>query len=426
MKIHLSTILVFCILLNSSCKNDENSVLREISFNGRKITEINLDKIPSEVRELNLSEIFSDFQTIALETKPECVIGNTKIKFSKDFIFVGTQNFPGASRLYRFSKDGSFINEYGKEGRGPGEHTGYVPAKVIPIEKDSLILANWQGSNDNSQIFSFSGSFKGEVVPPMDLLGDIYEWSDNVWFSFGNCTGRPEYQRDSCKLIFYDNDGRILKIIPRLKYPKIKTDDFTPFGWFNSIYRYNNHWKTYIPGIDTIFKIVDKTLVPTAILLRGKNGMPHNSTLAPEQLPGKSELRILAETENNLFIQKQIVKSAKVNQYKPGKWSVSVMPEYQLIIIDKKSGKGRYVKLKDDTFQFLPDELINSRLEWTDNPQIFVAVQAMAYLKVLNETKPADVITKEAMRHRDKLKGITENSNPIILTFSLKNRIRID
>jgi hypothetical protein len=426
MKLNLTIILTICILLNYSCKETKNSVLRDISFHGRKITEINLDNIPSEVREFKLSELFSDFQAIPLETRPECVIGNTKIKFSKDFIFVGTQNFPRASKLYRFSKNGSFINEYGKEGRGPGEHQGYMPAKVIPLEEDTLLLANWLGSNDNSQIFSLNGSVRGEVIQPLYLLGDIYEWSDNEWFSFGNCAGRPEFQRDSCKIIFYNNDGKILKIIPRLKYPNIKIEDFTPSGGFNSIYRYKNQWKTFIPGIDTIFKIVDKTLVPTEILIRGKNGMPYNSILAPDQLPGKFDLQILAETENNIFIQKHVIKSAETNQYKPGKWSVSIMPDYQLIIIDKISRKATYVKLKDDTFQFLSDDILTFRLEWTDNPRVFISVQATDYLKSIKDAKPVDGPSKEALRLKEELKGITENSNPVILTFFLKERIRID
>jgi len=426
MKFNFPAVFTICILITSSCKDTENSVLSDISFHGRKITVINLDNIPSEVQEYKLSELFSDFQTIPLETRQECVIGNTKINFSKDFIFVGTQNFPGASKLYRFSKNGEFINEYGKEGRGPGEHEGYLPSQVIPFEEDSLLLVNWQGNDDNSQLFSFNGSFKGEVVLPMELLSDIYNWSDEEWFSFGNCAGRPEFQRDSCKLVFFNDQGKILKIIPRLKYPNTRTDDFTPYGGLNSIYRFNNQWKIYIPGVDTIFKLVDKNLIPTEILIRGKNGMPYNSIIAPEELTDKFDLKILAETNNNLLIQKHIIKSAETNQYKPGKWSVRIVPEYQMIIIDKKSNKATYAKLTDDIFQFLSDEFLKFRLEWTDNHRVYISVQAMDYLKAIKESESVDSITKEALIHRNKLKGITENSNPIILTFSLKERIRID
>ncbi len=426
MKFNLPLLLTICILLCYSCKDTENAVLDEIPFQGRTITEINLDNIPPEVREYKLSELFSDFQTIPLETRPECMIGNTEIKFSKDFIFVGTQNVPGASKLYRFSKNGSFINEYGNEGRGPGEHTDYMPALVTPIEEDSLLLASWRGSNENSQIFSFNGSFKGEVVQPIALLGNIYQWSNDEWFSIGNCSGRPVYQRDSCKIIFYNNDGKILKIIPRLEYPNSKTDDYIPSGGSPSMYRYNNEWKTCIPGIDTIFKIIDKTLIPTEILNRGKNGIPYNTTMAPEQLPGKFDLVILAETENNIFIKKNVVQSAEINQYKPGQWGSIITNESQLIIIDKKSRKGTYAKLIDDTFQFLPDDFLFSRLQWTANPRVFISIQAMDYLKALKEPKPIDGLTKEALGYREILKGITENSNPIILTFSLKDRIRID
>lgn len=426
MKFNLPLLLTICVILCCSCEENENAVLRDIPFQGRTITEINLDNISPEVREYKLSELFSGFQAIPLETRPECMIGNTEIKFSKNFIFVGTQNVPGASKLYRFSKNGSFINEYGNEGRGPGEHTDYLPAQVTPIEEDSLLLAFWEGSNENSQIFSFNGSFKGEVVHPVSLLSNIYQWSNDEWFGIGHCSGRPVYQRDSCKIIFFNNDGKILKIIPRLEYPNVKTDGYMPIGGSPSIYRYNNQWKTYIPGIDTIFKIVDKTLIPTEILNRGKKGMPYNTIMAPEQLPGKFYLEILAETENNIFIKKEVIQSAEVHQYGPGQWGSIITNEDQLIIIDKKSGKATYAKLIDDTFQFLPDDFLFSSLQWTDNPRVFISIQAINYLQAIKEPKPVDGLTKEALEHREKLKGITENSNPIILTFFIKDRIRID
>ncbi len=136
--------------------------------------------------------------------------------------------------------------------------------------------------------------------------------------------------------------------------------------------------------------------------------------------------KILAETDYNLFMQKQIIKSVKTNQYKPGKWSVSIVPEYQLIIIDKKTRKGTYAKLTDDIFHFLSDEFLNYRLEWAENHRVNISVQAIDYLKAIKESKSVESATKEAMIHRDKLKGVTENSNPIILTFTLNDRIRIN
>lgn len=426
MKSILPASLTILILLASSCKENENSILRDVPYNGTKLTEINLDNIPPEVKEYKLSELFSDFQTIPLETKAECVIGNTKIQFSKDFIFVGTQNFPGAAKLYRFSKDGRFINEIGKEGRGPGEHQGYMPPHLIVFEKDSLMLVNWEGAEENAQFFSFRGAFSGEVVSPMELLSDIYYWSDNEWFCFGNCAGKPEFQRDSCKLVFFNNQGKILKIIPRLKYPDAKTEDYSPYGSQESIYRFNNQLKVYTAGIDTIFKLADRRLVPTEILNRGKNGMPYNSVMAPEQLAGKFDLSILAETENNLILQKHIIKSAKTKQYKPGKWSVLIVPEYQLIIIDKKSRNATYAKLKDDVFQFLPDDFLNRNPEWGDDRSVTISLQAMYYQKIIKESVSADSLSGEAVIHRNKLKEITENSNPVILTFKLKDKIRIN
>jgi len=417
--------VLFCLtpfLLLTSCKDTDNNILKEVPFRGEKLMEINLDNIPAEIREVKFSEIFSDFQIIPLETKKECVIGNTKVQFSKDFIFIGTQNFPGAAKLYRFDKDGLFINEIGKEGRGPGEHRGYLVNQVLPFEEENAILVNW--GEDNPQLFDFAGSFRGEIHQPLELLGDIYKLSANEWFSTGNCAGIPYYTRDSLKIVFYNNEGGITKTIPRIEFPNTRSG-YTPLGGRQSVYKFNNQWNLYFPGVDTLYKIVDKSLVPSLVLVRGKNGMPYNLTIPPSDLPGKYDIQILAETDYNLFIQKMIIKEAEVKEWQPGKWNQRIMPEYQLIIVDKKSKKAAYIKLIDDIFEFLPKEFID-RLVWQNNSRVFQALQAIDYLRMIKESKPSENQTKKAIKMMERLKDISENSNPIILSYTLKDKIRID
>lgn len=423
MKFILNVLLLCPFLLLASCKDTDNNIFKEVPFRGEKLTEIILDNIPAEVREVKFSEIFSDFQVIPLETKKECVIGNTKVQFSKDFIFIGTQNFPEAAKLYRFEKEGHFINEIGKDGRGPGEHRGYSVNQVLPFEEDNTILVNW--GDDNPQLFDFAGSFKGEILQPLELLGDIYKLSDNEWFSTGNCAGIPYYSRDSLKIVFYNKDGRITKTIPRFEFPNTRSG-YTPLGGRESVYKFNNQWNLYFPGVDTLYKIIDKSLVPSLVLIRGKNSMPYNLTIPPSDLPGKYDIQILAETDNNFFIEKVVIKEAEVEEYQPGKWTQSITPEYQLIIVDKKSKKAAYIKLIDDIFQFLPEKYIFSRLNWQDNSRVFKALQAIDYLRMIKESKPSENLTKKAIKMMETLKDISENSNPIILSYTLKEKIRID
>jgi hypothetical protein len=424
MKLNFYALLLTPFLLFSSCKEIDTNILRKVPFKGEKLTKINLDNIPAEVIEVKFSEIFSDYQIIPLETKKECVIGNTTIQFSKDFIFIGTQNFPGAAKLYRFDKQGLFINEIGKEGRGPGEHNGYLVTQVLPFEEDNTILVNWGGGDP--QLFDFAGSYKGEIHQPIELLGNIYKLSSNEWFSTGSCAGIPNYSRDSLKMIFYNNEGGITKTIPRIEFPNLRSGDYTPMGGWNSVYKFNNQWNLYFSGVDTLYKMINKSLVPTIVFIRGRNGMTYNVSIPPSDLPGKYDIKILAETDNNLFLQEVIIKEAVVKEWQPGKWNQRIVSEYKLIIVDKKSKKAAYIKLIDDIFEFLPEEFIH-RLVWqNNNSRVFQALQAVDYLRMIKESKPGESHTQKTVKMMEKLKDISENSNPIILSYTLKDRVRID
>ncbi len=74
------------LLFISSCNNNETKILKETSFHEQNITEIHLDNISPEVKELKLSDLFNNFKAIPLETKAGCLINCTDIHFSKDNI----------------------------------------------------------------------------------------------------------------------------------------------------------------------------------------------------------------------------------------------------------------------------------------------------------------------------------------------------
>jgi hypothetical protein len=397
-----------------------------VTVDNSKLTEIYFDNIPDEVREVKLSDLFSDFQIIPLETKPECLIGSPTIKLSDNYIFVGSQILSDPARLFRFDMNGYFINEIGSGGRGPNEHVGYFLGQTLPIDDDSTIIVTWQGFGEHPHIYHYNGTFIEKVIKPMKLIGNIYRWSNDVWFSTGKCAGIPEYPRDSIKLVFYDNKGTILETIPRLKYPGQKSNSYTPWAGATTVYRLNGQWKLFQSGIDTIFRIINKKLVPSEILNRGKDGMPYNSFIDISSLEGKYEIEILAETENLFIIQKVIQRDVNATQYQPGKWNVRSNPDYQLIIIDKINNSVFNAKLTDDVFHLIPDDLLNSRLEWLNTSRVFISLEAINYLSIIKGIEPQANISKDMKSQFSRLTNITQDSNPIILTFGLKDKIRIN
>ena len=405
--------LSILIIPSLSCKTNKESVFKEVSYKNEKIPGINFDNIPVIEEGIKLSDVFSEVKIIPLETRPECVIGNTKIEFIDDNIYVGTQNFPGAAKLYRFDSKGRFLNEIGKEGNGPGEHTGYLLTQINQLDESDKICVTWIGE---PQVFTAEGEFVNEVKQPFILLGNTYHYGDNEWFSPGSCTGIPQYQRDSVNIIFYNTEGEINKIIPRLKYPS--SNDYTPSFGLCSVYKFENAYHIYNPGNDTIFKIVNKELIPYFSLDFGQEGPSYNNTMSPVDLPGKFAIEILAETRNNLFISKQIITEADINEYKPGQWSGAFRTESMIIVLDKIAKLAFQGKIVDDMLNFIPQESFYYNLSWGKDIA-FLSLQAIDLIKIKtsNSNDLPDIFSK--------IGDISENSNPIIICFKIKDKIKV-
>lgn len=425
MKSPLTTpFFVFAAVFIYGCSSNDNSPLKEISTDYGKISQISIDNIPVEIKELKLSDLISDFKAIPLETKTECLISNTQIVFAKDFILVGTQNVPGAARLYRFDNEGRFINEIGKPGQGPGEHIGYMADIIRCYEDNKTILVTWTGTSEKPQLFDYNGNLLKEINQPFELSRYIDKWSDSVWFSTGAFAGNARLPRDSFALVFYNDDGRILNKIPRREFPPRSLSGYTPNPWGHSLYKVDNQWRFYMGGNDTIFNIINMKPIPAVVLVPDLNILPFNKTIAPSDLPGKTSYEILSETENSWFIEKTIIKTADVREFRPGEWGGSFNTDRQIIVIDKRSKKAIYAKLVDDIFNMFPSELINGRLTW-QNDRIYFALQAINLKKMINELPKESITNPEAKKIIDKLQTIQEDSNPVIFSFLIKERIKI-
>lgn len=420
---------LFFIAFLSACRaNDENKVLQEVAFKDGVLTEIHIEKISPEIQQIKLSELLEEFRFIPLETNEKCLISNTKIHFSEDFILVGTQNFPGTARLYRFDNNGNFIDEIGTAGRGPGENEGESIEVIHYCEEDNTILAKWTGRNDNPQLYHNSGKLLFEIQKPENLpwhhFRDIYSWDDSIWFSSGSIAG-PNIMsfRDSVALIFYNKDGEILRRIPRKSYPPDR--GYSPVGWNSSVYRYDNQWRLYMHGNDTVFNLADMNLIPYAVLVSGTDAYPYNQSITPEQLIGKYYLNILAETPNNWFINKTTTNEANVREFAPGQWGGQYSGESQLIIVDKKSMDAITVQLTDDIFNFIPEEYLSmGLLEWQDN-RVYFALPPYLLKDLIEDININNITNETAKRVIEKIKYIPVDDNPVVFYFALKEGFEI-
>lgn len=419
----ISIAILVTILTACSTRNNDQ-VLQEIGFKDGLLTEIHIGNISTEVHEVRLSELLENLVFVPLETKVECLISNTMIHFSADFIHVGTQNFPGTARLYRFNSDGIFINEIGKAGRGPGENEGYVIEAIDFCNSTGSTLAKWNGPGDKPQLYDINGELLFEIIQP-GRFNNIYRWSEFVWFSTGTIADYPKNFRDSIALIFYNKEGQIINQIPRRSYPPVNARGYTPNAWKPSLYRFNGQSRLYLHGNDTIYNIIDMDLVPYAVLMPTSGALPFNSTINLEQLPGMYYFTIMAENEHNWYISKTIIKEAEVVEFQPGVWGGGYETENQYVIIDKKSKQAIRAKLIDDIFHMIPEEYLGpGLLEWQNNIVYFALPPYM--LKELSENINIEIITNQAAKEViEKVKHIPIDDNPVIFSFSLRERFEI-
>jgi hypothetical protein bfra3_20315 len=110
---------------------------------------------------------------IALETTEECLIGTISKILSEDscvFIFDRANN-----SVLRFSqKDGSFLNKFGNQGRGPGEYTELVD---ISLNKKNKELCLYDQFGYKNMYFSYDGTLLREeplyyFYNRIEFLGD--------------------------------------------------------------------------------------------------------------------------------------------------------------------------------------------------------------------------------------------------------------
>lgn len=429
MKKH-AVILTIAVVLLSSCRDNENAIIREVKVGGRVLTEINTDNIPSAVVRMNMSDIFTDFSIIPLETKDESLIGayNKRVKITDNNVFLGFHGMGKPAILLRFDRDGNYLNKIGTGGRGPGEHGGSDVYAIIPDEENRIVTVEWFGLvNEGPMTYTYEGTWIESIRQPMILLYGFHKWGEDEWFSCGSASGNIQYERDSLIVVFYNHKGEVTGRIPRKVYPYPPSNGYTP-GTSINIYRSGDNYKVYTPESDTVYLLTREALVAACIVLRGKDAMPYNKYIDPVSVPGKHNLRIIAETGNNYILTKSVTTKADIREYMPGVWGGAFQADNYLIVTDKKRRTGAVIEFFDDVFGIIPEKANYEQalLNRVENGRISYPIDAITFLKMAGE---AGVELKDLAKFStspERLLALTPDSNPVILTFTLKDHIRIE
>ena len=112
-KIYLLISIFFFLQFVWNCSN-KNEQTKNTPFH------TDLDNCKLSI-DLKLSDLIEDYRLVPLETTNESLLGEFRniINSSGDYILIADRN-----NVYKFSREGRFINTILKNGRGPGETSG--------------------------------------------------------------------------------------------------------------------------------------------------------------------------------------------------------------------------------------------------------------------------------------------------------------
>ncbi len=421
---YLLVVLFSCLFIFNSCNTNDNQAISFVKIDGDKIPVLNLDNIKDEPITLGLSEIVSDYKLIPLETKEECMIEYAHPYYSEGLLLVSTQHFPGPAPLYMFDLEGSFIREVGRGGGGPGEHSSYAVDNVM-IDKDfGEIVANFFPV---VQRFDLQGNFIAKVNRPDGFRGDAYRLDKDTWFTAGSSAGYINQIKDSSLIIFYDNEANMSTKIKRSEFPPKTSLGFTPNGFSTSVYKYDNNWKLSIQGIDTLYRLEGKSLIPELIVDPGSKAIRHNEIISQSEFLGSLDFAVFAETSQYYFIRTGIVSEAELTEFQEGYWGGVINYDYSLLLLDKKSYQVREIIIEDDLYGVCEPMYFSGMAELFDNKHMLYPLQPEEISSKSEGILENPKLSEETRnRFAELTKLVTLESNPAILLLTLKDRIAFD
>ncbi len=323
------------------------------------------------------SKIFGDKQMIALETAPNCLIGNRpELLMDTDDFFVLDQM---QKTIFRFDRTGKFLNQIGRPGGGPGEYPALVDFDVDATNMVVEILS----PDDRIFQYGYNGNFISNHDDQVAARSFVKQGT-NYWLT-------PNVGDE--RLIKVSEDGAdIEKFLPQKVLP-VGERNFSRCGDRISFKEAFSH---------TVYRITEDGPVQTLAIDFGKYSIPayvfdmnYFEILDELDKKGWANIYRFLENEQFIYIFFLIQQSGQPTNF--CHW-----------LVNKQTGNSVLQKLlaDDPLFVLLED----AKALTADNQLIF-----MANAPALKEN--SDSFFKN-IQVRDQ---VTESSNPVILSLQIND-----
>jgi hypothetical protein len=390
-------------------------------------------------RQMTMSELIEEVEYIPLETALNFMVGRTDHLIVTDSrIYIG-----GFDHLYAFTREGKFVSDVGRKGRGPGEWDYY--AEVSVDEKKQAVYVN---TYDKIFEYAQDGKFSRDFEKLKFQRGDenrvpnpFVSIRDGLFLGYlNNNTGDEPYN-----WIIFDSAGTVVKQFDN--HIKLNKEPFSSRVFYSAI-AYTDGAVWVKEGInDTIFNISRKgELVPSFVFDFGKYAFPLDAMITFQSI---SELASKAVTvtswpfwpmvvsRDHIFFITKVGKNTGIPT-PPGNSTKMYVMGNEVEISDSGDVLGMY-NIALGTTRFLDRDSFSRLLGFVNDIDGGLSFWPQYYndsenelVQVLEAYKMKDLLTdkyfaahpaKDPAAHerlRELLRNLNENSNPVIVIAKLK------
>jgi len=196
MKLRLSSIILFFILLQISCLHDQDN--NQITYIRSDTIAIDIDNI----NHINKDQIESQ-EWIKLETTNESLIGDVSKIFYTNNLFIVLDN-KLTNSVFIFDGKGNFISVINKLGKGPGEYT-----KIYDIAFDELndVVHILDLNLEKILKYDIRGEFISEI--DFDLISHDFGLIEPGYYAFFNAYNSPDGINELRNLTYLTENGKV-------------------------------------------------------------------------------------------------------------------------------------------------------------------------------------------------------------------------
>ncbi len=249
---------------------------REMSYESDYVAEtwpirIDLEEGLSNPTTLRLSDIADSIRFLPLETSAQSLfVQVTGIDFCDGDIFLSAHG--GTHAFFRFGMDGTYKNSIRPLGRGPGE----VPSgSEFSIDHQSRKIAIRKHYYNEYLQYDFDGRYLGKLEIKNEFNCNLFCWlnSGNYLqiFNAAQLPGKTIFSKDFPFLYVKDSLNRIVtSLINPILHGLPESHDKVIGSPFARLTYYKNEVIISGGGLDTVYKIINDTIVPVFYFNTGK------------------------------------------------------------------------------------------------------------------------------------------------------------